>query len=181
MKGGLGGVAGRGEMLLDELRAALKGSRMSDTSQEVARRVLVDGVRQRDVSEEFGMSEPRVSAIVNSVRERAADRARVAEAQRESVQADYDIAVASVRKRMGAGVAIEHAAAGIAYRGPVVLRSEFFVAQDLGRGAAILHRLAALDVVPEVGETVRVAYNRRDQAMATVSRGRVRGEQERGR
>lgn len=145
-------------MSIDELKAAVKGSRMSDVSIDVARAVLVDGLRQNDVGEMYGLTEPRVSAIVKTVVERSAKTMDEAHKQVEMVRADYDVAVAAVRKSMGDALVMVHPEDGVTYRGKVVARTEFHIAQDLGRCTATIHRLSALDVVPSIGQIAHVRY-----------------------
>jgi predicted XRE-type DNA-binding protein len=151
-------ASNRKTLTQEAFAAAVKGSRLSDTSLDVARAVLVDGLKQRDVCDIYGLKEPRVSAIVKTVMDRYAQTALVADRQVEVVRADYDVAVNKVRKLMGDGATIVRPEDGGAYRGKVLVSTEFHVAQELGRGTAMIHKLSALDVVPSVGQIANVRY-----------------------
>lgn len=131
---------------------------MSDVTIDIAKAVLVDGMRQCDVSDVFGVSEPRVSAIVTTVAERGVKTMDEAHKQVEMVRADYDVAVAAVRRGLGDALVMVQPEDGVPYQGKVVARTEFHIAQDLGRCTAAIHRLSALDVVPSVGQVVHVRY-----------------------
>jgi predicted XRE-type DNA-binding protein len=162
-------------LTIDELRAAVKDSRLSDVSIDVARAVLVDGMRQKDASEVYGLTEPRVSAIVKTVEERAAKTMDVAHKQVEMVRADYDVAVAAIRRSMGDALVMVQPEDGVTYHGKVLARTEFHVAQDLGRCTAAIHRLSALDVAPSVGQVVHVRYEN-GQGRAVVASERRRND-----
>lgn len=165
----------RRDLSEEEFKSAIKGSRLSDTSIDVARSVLVDGMQQVDVAKLHGLTEGRVSTIVKTVLERATKSVAEAHRQVEMVQADYDIAVAGIRKSLGDSVMMVQPENGVNYKGRVISRTEFHVAQDIGRRTAVIHRLSALDVAPSIGDVVHVRYEN-GRGCAVVARDRRMSE-----
>lgn len=155
-----------GRLVEDDFGVAVRSTRLTPPSVEIAHQVLVDGKTQQSVAKQYGCSEPRVSKIVRTVLEahrvRLAEEAKAIEVPVQEkaalVQADYDVMVMNIRKGLGNNVKIDIAQPAGRHTGLVVECTSFFVAQDVGRGAVTVHRLSQLDSIPAVGRNITIAY-----------------------
>lgn len=142
----------------EEFDRAVRLTRLSDTSRDAARLVLVDGKRQRDVVALMGVTPPRLSAIVTRVMKEGEHLRSQAHSQVEVLEADFALATHMSRARFGGNVQILRPAEKGRYMGEVVGCTSFYAVQDIGRGQVVVHDLSKLDVVPDRGARVAVEY-----------------------
>lgn len=147
-----------GTLTPEEFDRVVRQTRLSDTSRDAAREVLVEGRRQRDVASLMGMTPPRLSAIVARVTGEAEKLRSHVRSPVEVLEADYALAVHMSREKFGGNVQIARPEDRGKYLGEVVGCTAFYAVQDMGRGQVVVHDLSKLDVVPERGMRVAVEY-----------------------
>ena len=141
-------------LTLEEFKRAAKQRRLSDTSKEAARMVLVDGVGQSEVAALVGVTSARISQIVATVRE---EHEKLTNKQVKTLEADYAIAVNLSRAKLGDSVVIAEADRNNRYVGKILVRTDFYAVQEVGKGV-VIHDLSRLDNVPSVGSSVGITY-----------------------
>ncbi|WP_205182844.1 TrfB-related DNA-binding protein [Burkholderia sp. LMG 13014] len=143
-----------------------KETNLSKGSLEAARLVMVDGLKQVDVAERLGMKAQQVSRATRTLYE--VERKLAESGQLESVEtmvvernleASYTMAVQRAREAAGESTVLSAAEAGQSYSGPIVARTGMHVVQDTGRGALVIHELAKLERVPELGQSLGISYS----------------------
>lgn len=143
----------------DQVERALRQMRkMSSNSREAARMVLVGGMKQELVAQLMGISKGRISTIKKTVVDKILEEREQHESQARQIEADHMHLIAFVREQWGDKVRISAPTDDIAYVGPVLARSAFYVAQSLGRDEVVVHNLAKLDVAPTIGGQVSIQY-----------------------
>lgn len=151
-----------------EFAEVIRQSRMTPTSIEIARSVLVNGLSQVEVAKNNGLSEARTSKIVGAVwdahtaRQLSMDSVSMAKdltGKVEMVQADMDVAVLQLRQLLGNRLEIKQPEQHAQYTGPIIHRSDFFAIQDVGKQSVVFHRLSQLDVLPSLNSRMTIAYS----------------------
>lgn len=153
-----------GRRLTDkEFNESVQDTRLTPTSIEVAHLVLVTGVTQVEAAQMHGLTEPRVSKIVNTVwnahKARSTSLANDHESKAALVQADFDVMVMELRKAFGDDIQIRRADPVGQFTGTIVHRTDFFAVQDVGKQAMVIHRLSQLDVSPRVDSKATIIYS----------------------
>lgn len=148
-----------GKLTPEEFDRAVRQTRLSDTSRDAARKVLVEGERPRDVVPLMGVTSPRLSAIVTRVMKEVDLLRSQVHSQVEVLEADYALAAHMSRARLGSNVQIIRPEERGKYLGEVVGCTDYYAVQDVGRGQVVVHNLAKLNVVPESGKRVAVEYD----------------------
>lgn len=157
----------------EDFDAAIRLTRMSESSIEVARAVLVEGQRQVTVVETSGVTPARVSSIVNKVWDVAQTHLLPA-AQISMIEADYAVAVSRARLHSGDDIRIARPENTAKYVGEIIDRTRFHVVQNLGK-SVLIHNLAKLDRAPAVNEHVVAQYDDKGNGVVVLSRTKVRG------
>lgn len=155
-------------------------TRLSEASREAARLVFVEGMRAVDAGERCGLSKVRMSQVVKSVRE-AQGRLESSRGQQTgsdlvaAVAASYAHVVKQARDQYGDDVTIGAASLITRNSGPVIARTDFHVAQSVGKNRIVIHELAKLDKAPAVGRNVAVEYRQGRGEVVDRSQERSRG------
>jgi hypothetical protein len=156
----------------EEFDIAVRRTRMSDTSRDAGRAVLVDGHRQRDVAPVYGITPARLSAIVSRVSKEVDLLRSQSHTQLKVLEADYALATNLSRQRLGNSVQILQPEAKGKYLGEMVGCTTFYAVQDIGRGQVVVHDLSKLNVVPELGKKVAIEYVEGAGRVVTSDRGK---------
>ncbi|WP_434716375.1 KfrB domain-containing protein [Paraburkholderia sp. A3RO-2L] len=152
------------------------GKRFAPSSIEAARMVLVDGIRPGEAAAKTGALPAHVSRttkkIVEAEREWRANKLMTSsvDAVEKSLSASYTLAVQTARERMGAEATVLRAAEpGMEYVGTSVAQTDMHLVQNLGRGQLVIHELAKLERVPNLGAELAIRYPREPFRPALVS------------
>jgi hypothetical protein len=146
------------EISPEEFDTAVRRTRMSDTSCDAAREVLVDGRKQAVVAPLYGITPARMSAIVARVTKAVELLRSQTHAQVKVLEADYALATNMSRQKLGNAVQILQPEAKGKYVGELVGCTTFYAVQNIGRGQVVVHDLSKLNVVPESGAKISIEY-----------------------
>jgi len=155
-------------------------TRLSTASREAARLVFVEGMKAVDAGEQCGLSKVRMSQVVKTVREAQArlEASRTHRTGSElvaAVEASYAHVVKEARSQLGDDVSIASASPITRNTGPVIARSDFHMAQAVGKDKVVIHDLAKLDKAPAVGRNVAIEYRQGRGEVVDRSQERSRG------
>jgi predicted DNA-binding protein (UPF0251 family) len=144
----------------EDFMELVKNTRLSRTSRDAARLVLVEGLSQTEAATSCNLSKQRINAIVGTVRraERQALGVAGSNALVAAIEASYAFAVKAARDELGDQVRIETPAETTRTVGPVIARTDFHLVQLLGRDSVVIHELAKLDQVPAIGKSAKIQY-----------------------
>jgi len=149
--------------------AVAAATRLVDRNREAARLHFVEDMKKSDVALEIGISESRMTQIVQSfevAQEKMLEKSRSDRDTRPqlginhllAINGSYAVAVREARRAFGDETEIRTAREGESHVGDVLARTDFHLVQSKGRGSVVIHELAKLDRVPALGKTVTVEY-----------------------
>ena len=140
--------------------AAVDRTNLTAENREAARLVLVDGLKQAQVVDLTGKTKQRISAIVGTVERAHAEVVAEHEANTvtevDALNASYALCVKGARETLGEGAVVRPATDDGKYVGKIIARTSLHIAQETGRGTAVIHDLAKLDVVPSLNQSVSI-------------------------
>lgn len=157
-------------------RLAQERPRLSDKSLAAARLVMVDGVRPGDAATRVGILPAQVSRTTRALYEAESELRETGKLTsistdlvERNLDASYTLAVSQLRNQMGDEVLVSTAEANRTYSGSVKVRTDLHLVQDVGRGKVVVHELAKLDRVPQLGQSLDIAYSNDLRRPAQVS------------
>ena len=151
-------------MILEEFNSLVSQTRLSAENRNAAKAVLVDGRARPEVEDDFGISRQRLHQIIQTV-ERVQEQSvskqqpSVDVAERK-ISTSLELIAQDVRSNLGEKVILKEVepASSKTFLGKIISRSDFHIAQDVGRGEVIIHSLGRLEEIPNVGKNVQLSY-----------------------
>jgi hypothetical protein len=155
----------------EDFSELIRHTKLSPKSRQAARLVFVEDMQQQAAADEVGISKQRMSQIVNvvrSVEERLREEAELVRLRQgqglaanvgvAAIDASYAMVVKSAREVHGDDAQILSPNPNGKSVGEVLARTEFHLAQSVGREAVVIHDLSKLDRVPPIGRNVSISY-----------------------
>lgn len=145
-----------------EFNEAAAKTKLSKGNREAARRVLVGGERQVDVRDDTGVLLSVLGRAI-AVLEREAAKIREQAAKDHGmvvsgIEASRAVAVKEIRDLLGEQILVRNAPENGLCAGKVLVKTDYHVVQDLLKGQVMVHELAKLDRVPEIGKVCHLRY-----------------------
>lgn len=147
-----------------ELQRVAHETRIADRTLDACRDVLVNGMSGSEAARKHQMFQSHLSRALKNLKDKQAEfgsLAAAAEASRDSREASTGVlrhmAQEIAKGVLGPGFSTSMAEPGRTYSGPVVVSTNGYIVQKVGR-SGILHDKGSFDAVPELGDHVEIEY-----------------------
>lgn len=162
-----------------EFERIAMSTKISDRTRAACREVLVEGATGKDAAERHGVLPPQISRALGILRSRREEV--MTPSDKHEYEAKKENAMRFAQQLLGEAVKIEEPKPGQTYSGPVVVNTDGFVVQKVGR-KAVIHELSRLQNLAKVTGDVEVKYPKTGIESAQVKSNAVeQGSKGRGR
>lgn len=143
---------------------------MSKSTLTVCADYLVNGTKQKDICQKYGVTEGEISRGVKRLTEaREKILAQSIEFNAGDILAQQSVVLAA-KMVEGEGLSVSDAEPGQTYEGSVILNSKGFMIQKTGRSSAVLHDAGKLDKMPAARDYVKIEYLNEGKAAVSYPR-----------
>lgn len=150
-------------MTSDEFNSLVSQTRLSAENRNAAKAVLVDGRARPEVENELGISRQRLHQIIQTIERVQEQNEKLlpsVDVVERKISTSLELIAQDVRSNLGEKIILKEVepASSKTYLGKIISRTDFHIAQDVGRGEVVIHSLGRLEEIPNVGKNVQLSY-----------------------